>query len=134
MPRPEPRPAPRPSGTIGVTPTVLEGVSFFIGSARLRSESFVTLDSIAVILLADTTLRVEIGGHTDNIGEPAEAQRLTTLQAEAVRMYLVQKGVPAQQIIAARGYGAAVPLTTDNSPRGRARNRRIEIRRVPAGP
>jgi OmpA-OmpF porin, OOP family len=58
---------------------------------------------------------------------------LTNLQAEAVRNYLVTKGVPFQQVVP-RGYGATVPLTADTTPRGRAANRRVEIRATQAGP
>ncbi|HEX2220710.1 MAG TPA: OmpA family protein, partial [Gemmatimonadales bacterium] len=81
---------------------------------------------IAQILKADTTLRVEIGAHTDNSGTPSQDQHLTNLQAEAVRTYLVTRGVNFQQV-QARGFGGAYPLTTDNTPRGRAANRRVEI-------
>ena len=52
------------------------------------------LDSIADIMKADTAMRAEIGAHTDNAGTAAESQHLTNLQAEAVRTYLVTKGVP----------------------------------------
>jgi outer membrane protein OmpA-like peptidoglycan-associated protein len=111
---------------------VLPGVGFTSGTARLQPESFVALDSIAEILQADSTLRVEIGAHTDNVGPAAQNQHLTTLQADAVRTYLVTKGVPYQQVVA-RGYGGSVPLTPDNTPRGRAANRRVEIKPVTPG-
>ena len=97
------------------------------GTARLLPQSYVPLDSIAAILKADTTLRIEVGAHTDNAGSPSENQRLTSLQAEAVRTYLVTKGAGFQQV-QAQGYGSAFPLTTDNTPRGRAANRRVEIK------
>jgi outer membrane protein OmpA-like peptidoglycan-associated protein len=127
--QPTPQPAPtRPTGG----PMVLEGVSFGTGSARLQSGSYVELDSIAKVLLANPGLRVEIGGHTDNAGSPADNQHLSTLRAEAVRNYLVAKGVPFQQVVA-RGYGATMPRTPDTSPRGRAANRRVEIKPLPPG-
>ena len=122
---PEPRPV-QPPGA----PMVLEGVSFETGSARLVTGSYVELDSIAKVLLANPTLRVEIGGHTDNAGTPADNQHLSTLRAEAVRNYLVAKGVPFQQMVA-RGYGSTVPRTPDTTPQGRAANRRVEIRPLP---
>jgi outer membrane protein OmpA-like peptidoglycan-associated protein len=112
---------------------VLPGVGFAPGTARLRSESYIALDSIAEILQADTTVRVEIGAHTDNAGIAAENQHLSNLQADAVRTYLVTKGVNFQQV-QARGYGGSVPLTTDNTPRGRLANRRVEIKPVAPGP
>ena len=108
---------------------VIPGVVFDEGSARLRPESYVPLDSIADILQADTTIRVEIGAHTDNSTPTADAQRLTNLQADAVRTYLVTKGVKFQQVVP-QGYGSTVPITPDTSPRGRAANRRVEIRPV----
>jgi outer membrane protein OmpA-like peptidoglycan-associated protein/opacity protein-like surface antigen len=134
-PRPSPKPAPSrgPSGSISSTASVVEGVSFFSGTARLRDESFVALDSIAAILTADTSLVVEIGAHSDNTVAPADAQRLTTLQAEAVVTYLAQKGVSGRRLVT-KGYGATRPLSSDNTPSGQARNRRIEIRRLPSTP
>jgi outer membrane protein OmpA-like peptidoglycan-associated protein len=112
---------------------VLEGVNFESGSARLQIGSYIELDSIARVLRANPSLRVEIGGHTDNAGTPADNQHLSTLRAEAVRNYLVAKGVPFQQMVA-RGYGSTVPRTPDTTPRGRALNRRVEIKPLPPGP
>jgi outer membrane protein OmpA-like peptidoglycan-associated protein len=131
-PRPAPvvqAPAPQPTGA----PRVLEGVTFETASARLQPGSYVQLDSIAKVLLANPALRVEIGGHTDNAGTPADNQHLSTLRAEAVRNYLVAKGVPFQQVVA-RGYGSTVPRTPDTTPQGRAANRRVEIRPLPPEP
>jgi outer membrane protein OmpA-like peptidoglycan-associated protein len=110
-----------------LTPGVIPGVAFASGSARLLSQSYVPLDSIAEILQADTTVKIEIGAHTDKSGTASEAEHLTNLQAEAVRTYLVTRGVSFQQV-QARGYGSAFPLTTDNTPQGRAANRRVEIK------
>lgn len=114
-------------------PLVLEGVTFESGSARLQSGSYVELDSLAKVLIASPRMRIEIGGHTDNSGSPADNQHLSTLRAEAVRTYLVAKGVPYQQMIA-RGYGSTVPRTQDTTPRGRAANRRVEIKPISSGP
>jgi outer membrane protein OmpA-like peptidoglycan-associated protein len=131
---PTPQPS-EPSRAVAPTggPLVLEGVSFESGSARLQPGSYVELDSIAKVLLANSRLRVEIAGHTDNSGTPADNQHLSTLRAEAVRNYLVAKGVPFQQMVA-RGYGSTVPRTPDTTPQGRARNRRVEIRPLPPEP
>lgn len=125
---PEP-PAPRPASGDAM---VLENVTFGIGSARLQAGSYVELDSIAKVLMANPTLRVEIGGHTDASGSPADEMHLSTLRAEAVRNYLVAKGVPFQQVVA-RGYGGTRPRTPDTTPRGRAANLRIELRPLPPG-
>jgi outer membrane protein OmpA-like peptidoglycan-associated protein len=140
VPRPQP-PAPRPqpagrtpaAARTGIVAGVLPGVGFAPGTARLRPESYIALDSIAEILQADTTVRVELGAHTDNAGIAAQNQHLSNLQADAVRTYLVTKGVNFQQV-QARGYGGSAPLTTDNTPRGRLANRRVEIKPVTSGP
>ncbi len=111
---------------------VLEGVTFGPGSARLQAGAYVVLDSIAKVLTANPSLRVEIGGHSDEGGTPADNMHLSNLRAEAVRNYLVARGVPYQQMVA-RGYGSSMPRTPDTTPRGRAANRRIEIRPLPPG-
>ncbi|MGH7525773.1 MAG: OmpA family protein [Gemmatimonadales bacterium] len=128
------RAPPRAAGPPGALAAgVIPGVGFAPGTARLTSASFVALDSVAEILLANPSARAEISAHTDNSGSASGNLHLTTLQAEAVRNYLVTKGVPFQQIVA-RGFGATVPLTPDTTPRGRAANRRVEIRPVSPGP
>lgn len=125
---------PRPAAAAGgITAGVVPGVTFVPGTARLQSSSYVALDSVADILRASPDLRIEIGAHTENSGSSSDDLRITALQAEAVRDYLVVKGASYQQIVA-RGYGSSVPLTEDTTPRGRAANRRIEIRQADAGP
>ena len=132
---PQPRAPSQPSGQAIVAgqPMVLEGVTFGTGSARLQTAAYVELDSIAKVLAANPSLRVEIGAHTDEGGSPADNMHLSSLRAEAVRNYLVAKGVPFQQMVA-RGYGASMPRTPDTTPRGRAANRRVEIRPIAPGP
>jgi outer membrane protein OmpA-like peptidoglycan-associated protein len=115
------------AGMAAITASVIPDLTFDPGTARLQSSSYVALDSIADMLSASPDVRVEIGAHTDRSGSPNDDLRITTLQAEAVRDYLVVKGVSYQQIVA-RGYGSSVPLTEDTTPRGRAANRRVEIR------
>jgi outer membrane protein OmpA-like peptidoglycan-associated protein len=119
------------AGTIAAGP--IPGVGFAPGSARLTQASYVALDSIADILVANPSTTVEVSAHTDNSVSQAEAMRLTGLQADAVRDYLVTKGVPYQQVVS-KGYGSTVPRTPDTSPNGRAANRRVEIRVVIPGP
>jgi outer membrane protein OmpA-like peptidoglycan-associated protein len=116
-----------------ITAGVVPGVGFAPGTARLSSTSYVALDSIAAILIADPSTTVEVSAHTDNSGSAAEGMRLTGLQADAVRDYLVLKGVPYQQVVS-KGYGSTVPRTPDTTPAGRAANRRVEIRVVVPGP
>lgn len=126
---PEPQ---APSRAIGAA-MVMDNVTFGTGSARLQAGSYAELDSIAKILAANPSLRVEIGGHTEASASPADDRHLSTLRAEAVRNYMVAKGVPFQQVVA-KGYGGTMPRTQDTTPRGRAANRRIELRPLPPSP
>jgi outer membrane protein OmpA-like peptidoglycan-associated protein len=119
-------PNPGPGATL-TAPVVLHGVTFASGSARITPQSQPVLDSVARVLLANPSLRVEIAGHTDNSGTPAANQHLSQLRAEAVRTYLISHGVPFQWLTA-KGYGATQPLTSATSPAARAQNRRVELR------
>jgi OmpA-OmpF porin, OOP family len=130
VPRPNvtvPTPAAPPAGALRAG--TLPGVAFAPGTARLVPTSYVALDSLALLLKASPDARIEIGAHSDNSGTPADNLRLTALQAEAVRDYLVVKGVAYQQLVS-RGYGSGVPLTRNATPRAQAANRRVEIRPV----
>ncbi|MGH7499985.1 MAG: OmpA family protein [Gemmatimonadales bacterium] len=122
-----------PAATGTIVAGVIPDVGFAPGTARLSPSSYVALDSVAALLIADPSATVEVSAHTDNSGTAAENLRLTGLQADAVRDYLVLRGVPYQQI-AAKGYGATLPRTPDTTPRGRTVNRRVEIRLITPGP
>jgi outer membrane protein OmpA-like peptidoglycan-associated protein len=131
---PTPTPAPPPAGPSNpLTGGVLPNVAFVPGTARLVSASYVALDSVALLLRAAPDARIEIGAHSDNTGTAADNLRLTALQAEAVRDYLVVKGVAYQQLVA-RGYGATMPLTRNTTPRAQAANRRVELQPILSGP
>nr|MBA3496320.1 OmpA family protein [Gemmatimonadales bacterium] len=126
-------PSRAPAGGPAPSAGVIPGVAFIPGTARLQASSYVALDSVADLLRAHPDARIEIGAHSDNSGVAADNARITSLQAEAVRDYLVVKGVNYQQLVA-RGYGSSVPRTPDTTPAGRAANRRVEIRQVLPGP
>jgi OOP family OmpA-OmpF porin len=112
---------------------VLRDAAFTVGSARLRPEAYPMLDSIATVLRADTTLRVEIGGHTASSRSESDSRQLAGLRVEAVRSYLIGKGVSPQRLVP-RVYGASQPVTGDTTAAGRAINRRIEITPLLPGP
>jgi outer membrane protein OmpA-like peptidoglycan-associated protein len=92
--------------------------------------SLAKLDSVAAALVANPTVRVEIAGHTDDVGSAESNQRLSQARAEAVRRYFVSKGVAADRM-EARGFGESRPITTNATVEGRAANRRVEMRRLP---
>jgi outer membrane protein OmpA-like peptidoglycan-associated protein len=107
----------------------LEGVNFTLDSDRLTPESAAVLDRVAASLDQWPDVRVEIGGHTDAHGSEAYNQRLSQQRAEAVRSYLVGKGV-AESRMTAKGYGESRPVADNGTDEGRARNRRVELTRL----
>lgn len=101
-------------------------VEFDSGKADITPQGQAVLDELAPILLAappDTHL--EIGGHTDNQGKPAQNLELSQRRAAAVRTYLIdKKGLKAENLTA-QGYGSTKPIADNNGEPGRQRNRRI---------
>jgi OOP family OmpA-OmpF porin len=135
-PRPEtPKPTPPSAAAVagGARKFVLRDNGFAAGSARLRPAAHATLDSVAAALAADPALRVEIGAHTAPSRSEVDTRGFASLRVEAVRSYLISKGVSPQRLVP-KVYGPSEPLTADTSATGRAINRRIEITPVPAGP
>jgi OOP family OmpA-OmpF porin len=108
---------------------ILEGVYFDFNSAKLTLNSKEILDTVAQSLLAWPEVRVEIGGHTDSLGDAGYNQRLSSLRAESVRDYLLERGVPGTQL-EARGYGESEPIDDNRSEEGRAKNRRVVLREL----
>ena len=110
-------------------PLVLEGVNFENDSAKLAPESSVTLDAVAASLLAWSEVKVEIAGHTDATGSDAYNLKLSERRASSVLDYLASKGVDASRL-AAKGYGESQPVAENKTAEGRARNRRVELKRL----
>ena len=111
----------RPVATI-----VLNNVFFKTNKWDLKSESQVELNRLADLLKANPDKKIEIGGHTDNVGEPAANQALSAQRAASVTKYLVDRGVGAGRL-KPRGYGDTKPLAPNDSPENRAKNRRTEF-------
>jgi outer membrane protein OmpA-like peptidoglycan-associated protein len=108
---------------------ILEGVNFATGKAELTPESQTILDGVAESLVANEEIKVQVGGHTDNTGSAAVNKRLSAARAEAVRQYLISKGVAANRLTAA-GFGPSKPIASNKTAAGRAQNRRVELTRV----
>jgi outer membrane protein OmpA-like peptidoglycan-associated protein/opacity protein-like surface antigen len=108
---------------------VLEGVAFRSGSAQLTAGSIGVLADTAEHLKANPDIRVEVQGFTDSTG-PAEANReLSQRRAMAVRDVLIQLGVAPSRLTAV-GYGEAQPIADNDTAEGRARNRRVQLKRI----
>jgi len=113
----------------GKTTITLEGVTFATGTARLTPASRPALDKAAETIAVNASIRIEVGGHTDNVGRPANNLRLSQQRAEAVRAYLITKGVKADRLVA-KGFGGTQPIADNKTAAGRAKNRRVELKKI----
>jgi OmpA-OmpF porin, OOP family len=102
----------------------LEGVTFDVNSAQLTASSNQVLLDLARDLQKYPRLRIELQGHTDNSGSDAYNLRLSQQRADSVRLRLIESGVPSIQLIA-KGFGESMPIESNNTPEGRALNRRV---------
>jgi outer membrane protein OmpA-like peptidoglycan-associated protein len=108
---------------------VLEGVTFELNKSRLTLDARKVLDFVAQSIKAHPEAKIEVGGYTDSRGSMAYNQRLSLARARSVRTYLIEQGVPAEQLTAA-GYGESKPVASNTTEEGRAQNRRVELRRL----
>lgn len=107
----------------------LEGITFDTGKAVIRAESKAVLDQIGALLARDAALRLEIQGHTDNIGAPTANLTLSQQRAEAVKKYLVDTHGVAAARLTTSGFGDTRPVADNSTDAGRAKNRRVELHR-----
>lgn len=106
---------------------VLHNVFYATGSWELKPESRAELDKVRVFLSENPGIKVEIGGHTDNVGSPEDNLLLSEQRAQSVVNYLKELGVE-EESINATGYGESQPVDTNESEEARARNRRTELK------
>ena len=105
---------------------VLEGVNFDNDQAMLRADSMAILDQAAATLKQWGDVKVEVAGHTDSRSSDEYNMNLSQRRAEAVRNYLVSKGVAADRLTA-KGYGESSPVADNETEEGRFKNRRVEL-------
>ena len=103
-------------------------VNFDTGKSTIKPDSARTLDDAAGALRLQAALRIEVGGHTDNVGTPESNMKLSQERAQAVMAALVQRGIDAGRMTA-RGYGQTAPIADNRTEEGRAKNRRVELTR-----
>jgi outer membrane protein OmpA-like peptidoglycan-associated protein len=106
---------------------VLKNIFFDLNKYELKPESQSELDKLVQLLNDNPAIKIEISGHTDNVGKPADNLLLSNNRAKAVTGYLVSKKInPAR--LAAKGYGETKPLADNKTEEGRMQNRRTEMR------
>jgi outer membrane protein OmpA-like peptidoglycan-associated protein len=110
-------------------PFVLSGVNFDTAKATIRPESLPRLDLVVEFMKHRKSARVEISGHTDNVGNPKANHTLSERRAEACRDYIISKGIDRGRLDAI-GYGDERPLVPNDTDEGRQKNRRIEAKEL----
>ena len=105
---------------------MLRGVNFHADSAQLTDGSHTVLDNVAKTLIAHPEIHVEIAGHTDSDGDADHNFDLSARRAIMVMKHLAEAGVSPDNMIA-RGYGEERPIAPNDTPEGKAENRRVEL-------
>jgi len=106
---------------------ILEDVNFETGSAILEPDSYKALDDLVLYLKRKDDEKIEVGGHTDNVGTAEKNLKLSLERANTVMAYLLTQGIdPAR--VTTNGYGFSVPIADNKTADGKAQNRRTEVK------
>ncbi|HKH60879.1 MAG TPA: OmpA family protein, partial [Flavitalea sp.] len=104
-------------------------IFFQTKSDKLSAQSFSALKEVVAILESNPSLHLRIAGHTDNVGNPAYNLALSRHRAQAVKKYLEEQGIEHTRLRAA-GFGQEKPIAGNETPAGKAKNRRVELKPV----
>ena len=104
----------------------IKNLQFETGKAIIQHSSFPALDALAKMLVENPSFAFKIEGHTDNVGNPSDNMLLSLQRADAVKVYLVSKGV-IESKITAKGYGDTRPVVSNDTAAGKAKNRRVDM-------
>jgi outer membrane protein OmpA-like peptidoglycan-associated protein/tetratricopeptide (TPR) repeat protein len=106
---------------------VLNNVFYETNQFNLKPESIAELDKVVLLLKENPTLKIEISGHTDNVGVAKTNLTLSNKRAQSVTKYLVSKGIVVNRLTA-KGYGSTKAITDNKTEQGKAKNRRTELK------
>ncbi len=129
---PVPKSKPTPAASISTElkkkkSYTFKNVNFETGKWDLLPEALPELDGLVDFLKKNPTVKVEIGGHTDNVGSDEDNQILSERRAESVYNYLISNKINPERL-SFKGYGETTPITTNDTPEGRLQNRRVECK------
>jgi OOP family OmpA-OmpF porin len=103
-----------------------KNILFITGSAKLTTSSYKGLDDVAKVMKDNPQMKISIDGHTDNTGTVAINDKLSQQRADAVKKYMVSKGIDASRITST-GHGQNSPIADNKTASGRQKNRRVEM-------
>jgi outer membrane protein OmpA-like peptidoglycan-associated protein len=106
---------------------ILKNIFFDVKEYNLKAESTSELDKVVMLLKENPTLKIQINGHTDNVGKAADNLKLSNDRSQSVVKYLITKGIDIKRL-SFRGFGADQPIASNDSEEGRAQNRRTELK------
>lgn len=140
-PAPEPEPAPAPAPVVTPPPPppapavkeqgsiIFRNIQFDLNKADIKAESYPILDEVVDYLKANPNVKMEVQGHTCNLGKAEYNMKLSDKRAASVKTYLVDKGVAADRL-ETKGYGLTKPVAPNDKEENRARNRRVEFKPI----
>ncbi|MFK8104788.1 MAG: OmpA family protein [Saprospiraceae bacterium] len=105
----------------------MEQLLFEADSTRITPVSFPVLDELYDFIIENTSVVIEVRGHTNNIPPPAFCDRLSSARAKSVADYVVQKGIDPKRVFS-KGYGKRKPITSNRTKEGRKKNQRVEVK------
>ncbi|TAG86828.1 MAG: OmpA family protein [Bacteroidetes bacterium] len=106
-----------------------DNLEFETGKSVIKNTSFESLTELSDVLKKRTQYKLEISGHTDNVGIAATNLQLSKDRANAIKNFLIKKGIPANRLIA-QGFGQTKPIADNKTDKGRQKNRRVEMKIV----
>ena len=106
---------------------VLDHLIFAQGKAVIDPKSFVQLDEVVQMMKENEKIEIQLEGHTDNIGTPSANMELSQKRVDAVKKYMVDKGIQKGRI-ETKAFGGSQPLRNEMTPEARVANRRVEMR------
>jgi outer membrane protein OmpA-like peptidoglycan-associated protein len=105
----------------------IDNLNFVVSKAEILPESLPELEQLYELLLREPSLHIELGGHTDNQGSYSANLRLSQQRAQAIKDYLVNRGIRPDRLSAV-GYGSSQPIADNNEITARHKNRRVEVK------